>query len=219
MKQHTSIHQPHIKAKIVGSLLIIIGIVLLFNPNSLFLKLGFASLLIGIFMILMITERTIPKQIGDAQIEGNLDFIKKITKELNLIGNAIFLPKSNNLTEERIFIPLNKTTDIKLPEIDDDYVFSTGTDGKSLGISVPPSGLKLLKYLEAEGTFENAGLENIEEKLQTFIGIDLLKSVTFKKEKNGWNLHLEKTSSSTTDHPMCNQYPCPTCSAVLTAIT
>ena len=200
MKQHISIHQPHIRAKIIGSLLIIIGIVFLLNLNPLALKLGFASILIGVFMILMITDRTIPEHISDAQIEGNLDFIKKITKELNLTGNAIFLPKSNNLTEERIFIPLSTTTDIKLPEIDDDYVFSTGTDGKSLGISVPPSGLKLLKYVEGEGTFEDAGLENIEEKLQTFIGMDLLKSVTFKKEKNGWNLNLERTSSVSYTH-------------------
>lgn len=218
MKIYFSINQPHIRAKIIGIILIIIGIVFLFNPIPLYIKIGFTSILIGIFMIFMITEKSIPKRISDAHIEGNLDVVKKITGELNLTGNAVFLPKSDILTEERIFIPLNKT-DIKLPEIDDDFVFSTGMDGRSLGISIPPSGLKLLKEIEKEGDFENTEIENIEEKLQTFVGMNILRSVMFKKRQDGWKLELEKPIFCTNDHKLCKQYPCPTCSAVITSIT
>jgi hypothetical protein len=142
-----------------------------------------------------------------------------MSKELNLAGNAIFLPKSHLLSEERVFIPLHKTTEINLPVIDDQLVFSTGTDGKSLGISVPPAGLTLLKEVETEGYFDHIGLEDVEEKLQTFVGMNILKSVTLKKEPNGWKLELEQPASCSTDHSMCTQYPCSSCSAVLTAIT
>jgi len=102
MKLHFLMRQPHVKAKIIGIILIAIGIVFLLNSTSLYIKIGFASILIGIFMIFMITERSIPKKISDAQIEGNLGLVKSITKELNLAGNAVFIPKSDILTEERI---------------------------------------------------------------------------------------------------------------------
>ena len=219
MKRSVSLHQPHVKAKIIGVILIAIGIAfLLYDPGELHLKIGFASILIGIFMVFMITERSVPKTISDAQIEGNLDAVKSITKELNLAGNAVFVPKSHILSQERLFIPLT-TTDIKLPEIDDDLVFSTGGDGKSLGIAIPPSGLKLLQEIQGETDFENTGLEGVEEKLQTFVGMNLLKSVSFKKGEDGWKLELEKPLFCVNDETLCKQYPCPTCSAVLSAIT
>jgi hypothetical protein len=182
------------------------------------MKLGFSSILIGLLMIFMITERSIPKSISDAQIEGNLNAVKNITKELNLAGNAVFLPKSELRSEERIFIPLNQTN-VQVPHIDDNLVFSTGLDGGSMGISVPPSGLKLLQELEKETDFDHTELDAIEEKLQTFVGMNLLKSVSFKKGENNWSLELEKPLFCPDEKNICKQYPCPTCSAVISAIT
>lgn len=219
VKQHPRTHQPYFRAKIIGGFLIAIGLVMLINPIPLFVKLSFTAILIGVFMILLITERSIPIRISDAQLEGNLSFIKKMTKELKLAGNAIFLPKSKLLSEERVFIPVQKKNGTRLPYIDNEVVFSTGTDGKILGISVPPSGLELLKEIESEVSFHDSDLENIEEKLQTFVGINILKSVTFKKESNGWKLELEHYEPCSSDQPTCTQYPCSACSAVLTAIT
>ena len=218
-KRKFPIDQPHIRAKIIGIIIIAIGIAFLVNLTSFSLKVGFAFILIGIIMIFLITERSIPKKISDAQIEGNLDVVKSITEKLNLKGNAVFLPKSHILSEERIFIPLTKSDNVKLPFIDTDLVFLTGMDGTSLGIAVPPSGLKLLNEVEKEAAFEHTKLEDIQEQLQTFVGMDLLKSVSFKKQKNNWNLELEKPSFCTHDEIACNQFPCPTCSAVLSAIT
>jgi len=217
-KQSISLKQPHIRAKITGITLIITGISFLLVNTTLYIKLGFASILIGLFMIFMITEKSIPKNISDAQIEGNLNTIKRITKNLNLTGNALFLPKSDIRTEERIFIPLNKNNK-ETPDFDDELVFSTGADGKSLGIAVPPSGLKLLGEIEKQADFENITLDDVEESLQTFVGMDLLKSITIKKAEDKWMLELEKPVFCPKDHSLCNQYPCPTCSAVLTAVT
>jgi len=217
-KQSISLKQPHIRAKIIGLTLMITGISFLLVNTALYIKLGFASILIGLFMIFMITEKSIPKNISDAQIEGNLNTIKRITKNLNLTGNALFLPKSDIRTEERIFIPLNKNNK-ETPDFDDDLVFSTGADGKSLGIAVPPSGLKLLGEIEKQADFENITLDEVEESLQTFVGMDLLSSVTLKKVEDDWMLELEKPVFCPKDQSLCNQYPCPTCSAVLTAVT
>jgi hypothetical protein len=219
VKQQPKLHQPYIRAKIIGGVLIIIGVAFLVNPTPLFIKLAFASILIGVFMIVLITEQSVPRKISDAQIEGNFAFTKKMIKELKLAGNAVFLPKSHLLSEERVFIPAQKTTEGIIPFIDNEVVISTGTDGKNLGISVPPAGLMLLKELETEASFDHIGFNDIEEKLQTFVGMNILKSVTLKKEPNGWRLELEHPEPCCVDQPTCAQYPCSACSAVLTAIT
>jgi hypothetical protein len=167
----------------------------------------------------MITQKNILKEISDDQIKGNIDVVKLIIKELHLNGNAVFLSKSDNLNEERILIPPNKLGVIKIPEIENDNVFLIGPDRKNLGISIPPSGLKILNDLEKEENFENIKMENIEEKLQKFVGMNLHKSISFKKRGNSWILELDKPTYCPNDKNLCRQYPCPHCSAVITAIT
>lgn len=203
----------------MGITLIIIGIGFLLNPTPLNIKIAFASILIGLFMIFMITEKTIPKKISNLQIEGELHTVKKIIRQLHLEGNAIFLPRSDTLTEERILIPPKKSGIVKIPNINNDDIFLKGTDGRNLGVSLPPSGLKLLKEIEKDGDFENTDIENIEEKLQTFVGMNLLKSISFKKQQSGWKLEIDKPMFCNNGQSLHMQYPCPICSAVITAIT
>jgi len=65
VKQHTRVHQPYIRAKLFGGVLIAIGGALLsftffLSPNPLdpfHIKLAFTALLIGAFMMLLITEQ------------------------------------------------------------------------------------------------------------------------------------------------------------------
>jgi hypothetical protein len=218
MRKEWVLQQPHIKAKILGIILIFTGILLVISMSDLYIKLGFSAILIGVFMIIMITEKTVPENISNAQIKGHIDAVKQITSQLNLRGNAVFLPKSNVLTEERVFIPL-QNGEVSLPDIDDEFVFATGNDSTSLGLALPPSGLSLLNEVEKDTTFENTDIDNVEEKLQSFVGMDILKSISLKKTKKHWELILEKPLYCTNDLTFCRQYPCPSCSAVLSAVT
>ena len=170
-------------------------------------------------MIFIITEKTIPKKISDTLVKVNIDTINKLIKELNLQGNAVFLPKSDILTEERIFIPTNKSGVLKIPEIKDNDIIHIAQNGRTLGISVPPSGLKLLNEIQKDNAFKNITIENLEEKLQLFVGINLLKSISFKKQKNGWDLEIEKLSPNNNNLKLYKQYPCPTSSAAITMMT
>jgi len=210
--------QPHIRAKILGTTLLVTSIILFLYQTELTIKLGFATLLIGLFMIVMITEHTIPQHLSIAQITGNLNAVQKITENLNLTGNAIFLPKNQLRTQERIFIPLNNQT-THLPQIDDDLVFATGADGTSLGIAIPPSGLPLLNELNTETNFDTTDFDTIEEKLQTFVGHDLIKSIKLTTQQNHHTLTLDTPLGATTNSTLAAQYPSPTTSAILTAIT
>jgi hypothetical protein len=217
-KFDTYLSQPQLKAKLFGIPLIIVGVAFLFINDDTFLKLGFSFILIGLYMIVMITERTVPALISNAQIKGHTDAVRQITQQLNLKGHALFLPKNGTLTEERVFIPL-KDSKLSLPQIDNEIVFATGNSGTSLGISLPPSGLSLLREVEKETLFTDTDMEHIEEKLQTFVGMDILKSVSLKQKDALWNLTIEKPSYCIHDESLCGQYPCPSCSAVLTAIS
>ena len=77
LTKYFQFQQPHIRAKIIGVPLIILGIISLLYATSLSIKIGFTSILIGLFMIFLITEKSIPKKISDAQIEGNMDVIRR----------------------------------------------------------------------------------------------------------------------------------------------
>lgn len=170
-------------------------------------------------MIFLITEKSIPTKISDALVEANIDTVNKLIKELNLHGNAVFLPKSENLTKERIFIPPNKSGILKIPEINEDNIILIAQDGKTLGISVPPAGLKLINELEKDNAFKNINIENLEEKLHLLIGLNLLKSISFKKQKNGWDLEIENLITYSDNYKLYNQYPDPISSAIIIMIT
>ncbi len=219
LKHYYSTYHSSVRAKIVGAILIAMGIVFFINPTSLNVKIGFASTLIGIFAILMITKNSVPETISDDQIKGNIHAVKQILEKLHLEGNAVFLPKTAILSEERILIPPNNTDLIQIPDITADDVFLTRASGKNMGISMPPSGLKLLKEIEKEANFENTEAKDIEDKLQKFVGIDLITSLSFTKHNNGWILEFKKPYYCPNDENLCKRYPCPTCSAILTAIT
>jgi len=207
-----------IKAKIIGLILIIIGTLFLIEPTIINLKISFLLILLGIFTIIMITERSVPKKISDAQINGNMNTITRLISDMKLTGNAVFIPKSKDLSEERVFIPPNKTGTIKIPEITNEKIIIEDKKGKKIGISVPPSGLVLLQELENDKSLHNVRLENLEEKLQIFVGANLVKSITFRKQNFGWKLKIEKNEKNN-NFRYENQYPDPTCSAILTMIT
>ena len=219
LRQNLLLQLSNIKAKIMGIILTAMGASFFLVPTSLNVKIGFSSMLIGILIIFMSTKKSIHQQISDIQLRGNIDAVKKIIEELNLRGNAIFLSKTENLTEERILIPPTNSDIIQIPNIDNGNVLLKGLDGKNLGISIPPSGLQLLNEIEKDDRFEKTNIEDIDEKLQILVGIDLIKSLALKKVQNCWELELEKPIFCPNDPTLCKQYPCPTCSAILTAIT
>jgi hypothetical protein len=209
----------HIKIDILGVILIILGLGFLYNPTSLNLKISFTSILIGFFWIFLITEKNIPIKISEKQIQGSYEALEKIIREYNLSGNAVFLPKSKILNEEKIYIPREKTTTISLNQITDDSIFIFNKKDEILGISLPPSGIKLLNEIDKEVDFENISIEKLEQRLQKFIGMNLLKSISLKNQPDGFILEIDQPLSSKYDQKLLKQYPSPTCSAALTAIT
>ena len=218
MKIKIRLKHPNIAIKTIGIILTIIGMAFLIDPTTLNLKIGFASILIGILIVFVISLKTTPEKIFDKIIKGNIETIEKIIKELKLNGNAIIIPKTENLTEERIIIPPKNIENAKIPNIKNENVFLRGIRNKNLGIAIPPSGLQLLNEIEKEEKFKITKIEDIDKKLQIFVGMDLIKYISFKQGQEFWALELEKPNFCPKKLELCKQYPCPTCSAILIAI-
>ena len=178
MKSSIPKNQPNIFIKIAGLVLMILGLIIIINPEPLNLKLGFSSIIIGIFMIVIISEESENKK-TDYCYKGNAKIIIRILEDLEINGNAIFIPKSNQITEEKILIPPNKEGTIKIPEIKNNDLFLKGNNNENLGIVLPPSGLELLNNIEKEVKFENTEIGNIEEKLQIFVSYFFSYFATF----------------------------------------
>jgi len=218
LKIKLNLKQPNIGIKTIGIVLTIIGLVFLLDPTTLNLKIGFASILMGILILFVISLKTTPEKIFDKIIKGNIETIEKIIKELKLKGNAIIIPKTENLTEERIIIQPKNIKKVKIPSIKNENVFLKGIKNKNLGIALPPSGLQLLDDIEKEEKIKVNKIWDIEKKLQIFVGMDLVKSISFKPGQDSWVLELEKPNFCPKNLMLCKQYPCPICSAILVAI-
>jgi hypothetical protein len=207
--------------QIFGITLTIIGIILFINPTDLQIKISVGLIILGTFMIVMTSGNYVPKNTSDSKIKGNMIPIYKLIIQLKLKGNAVFIPISKNLKEERIFISPNEKGNIKIPEISNEKVLLYNKKGEILGVSLPPSGLALLDEIDKEKDFDKNNLKHIEMNLKKFVGIDLIKSVSLMKTLVGYKLEiiLNNPDFCFKNQRLCRQYPCPTCSAVLTAIS
>lgn len=212
------VRQPHFRAKLLGIPLLVVGVIFLFLNDDTLLKIGCSLILIGLFIVIMITEKTVPAFLSNAQIKGYSEAVYQIVQQLNLKGNAIILPRTNTRSEERVFIPL-QNSNLSLPQLDNEMVFATGTGRTSMGVSLPPSGLVIFGEVEKETSFENTHIENLEEKLQVFVGMEILQTLSLKQRDELWSLTVQKPLFCPKNETFCKQYPCPSCSAVLTAIS
>lgn len=231
MSIRSTLKNPPVRAKVMGSLLIVIGIFLIIShDDSIYLNIGFGAVFIGIFAIFVITEKTVPKKINNAQLLSNMEFLHSLTNNLDLNGNGLYIPAGGNLTKERVFIPLQDEEKYNLPPLDNNSVFITGTSGSSLGVVLVPPGLGLLDLYEREFgiNIEDIEIDELGQNLQMIThGLDLVKDLSIKSEDKA-HIRLKITPSKNNDicegivknrEKMCKQAGCPICSSILCAIT
>jgi hypothetical protein len=179
---------PSQRAKVLGTILIIVGIsVIILKNEEVFLNVGFGAIFIGLFAIMVIKEKTVPKRISDAQMQSNLQILSSISENLDLKGNGVYIPQGGSLTKERVFIPVSQEEKYNLPAIDDETVFVAGTSGSSLGVMFTPPGLGLLELYEndMEIDIKNIEVDELEQNLQIMIyNFGLIKDLSIKKEDN-----------------------------------
>lgn len=195
-----------IRVKLTGLLFLMIGIALILSRNdSVYQKIGFGAIFIGIYTIFVITEDSIPKILFDSQMISNMKSLYSIINSENLEGNGIYIPAGKNISNERVFIPALYNQEQGSPIINGDTVFIRGIEVEAISQDEPfnisfssnappskevniggvffPPGLELLESVEREKekTFKNMNIEELEKNLQIMIhGLDLFRSLTIK---------------------------------------
>jgi hypothetical protein len=231
MSIRLALKNPPMRAKVMGSLFIALGIYLIiFQKEDIYRKIGFGAIFIGLFAIMVITEKSIPKKINDAMLLSSMELLNSITENLDLKGNGLYIPAGGSLTKERVFIPVKEEENYNLPTLDNDTVFVTGTSGSSLGVVFIPPGLGLLDLYEREIDIkiENTDIDELEKDLQIMInGLGLIKDLSIKREsdifikliimQSAYN-NICKGIKKDKD-TLCRQTGCPICSSILCAIT
>jgi len=121
------------------------------------LVLGTGAAFLGIYAAAMSTERYVKAEALAAGCSSVLDNLNRIMTELNVNGNAVYLPASY-AGEPRIFIPAKEGSG-SIPDLRGDPTFLTGTTSSQLGLLISPLGHRLCQLLESE---LKAGLESLE---------------------------------------------------------
>ena len=116
-----------VRVKLTGLLFIVVGIALILSRDeSVFQKIGFGALFIGIYLIFVISENSIPKILFDSQMLSNMELLSSIINDQNLEGNGIYIPAGKNLTKERVFVPVFYDQERCSHIIDDETLFIKG---------------------------------------------------------------------------------------------
>jgi len=195
--------------------------------RGIYINLGFGGLFIGLFTVFVLTERALPAEITQRQMLSHARMTTELVSNLNLKGNAAYIPAKFALTKEKVMIPASDG-DLALPIMTDDLVFSLGSDRATLGIFLTPSGLDLLDGFERDLQVSNkdVGLEALEGNMQIAkLGLGLVKDFKIKQRGDDTILRIEHSSfydacktMRATSPDVCRQVACPICSAFLTGI-
>jgi hypothetical protein len=225
------LRNPQVRAKVMGSIFIAIGIYLIFlQKESVYLKIGFGAVFIGIFTFFVITERTTPKILYDAQMLSNMELLNSLINNLHLEGNGTYVPASGKLSKERVFIPAQEGEKDYIPELDDNMFFIPKTNKSSLNVVLVPPGLELLETYEKELGIktESIQIDELMQYLQIMIyGLDLIRDLSLEREGKEF-IRVTITHSQYGDickkivnemRNICRQTGCPICSSILCAVT
>lgn len=185
-------------------------------------------LFLGLFGVFVLSERSVPVKLSEAQMHGTAKMAHDFAAGLSLAGNASYLPARNGLTKERLFLPATRDGSVPPTAVSDDLTVSPGKDGSTPGMLVEPLGLNMLNDIQSgSGTsFEGIGLEAAEGALQVLKhDLGIIRDFHFKERDGKTVLRVEYKELLDAcrrirkDMPdTCRQMACAGCACMLTAV-
>ena len=238
MSATSTLKRPAVRARIFGAAMIAIGLLLLlcayiYGHWELFVMLAIGSFFLGLFAIVLITEKVVPGELSEAMQLGAMQNNHRLIQGLSLAGCGTYVPifKGGKAKDVRVFIPLKERPQERVPEADD--VFQTGTGDTAMGMTLTPPGLALMRKLEMELdiSFSRVGVQELEQYLRSeALTASLIKDVNLKVDlpKKGAGKarlivspreHLELCQKADREYMgLCKTLGCPICSSLLCAL-
>lgn len=205
--------------------LALLAYVLLEEPHDALL--AFALGMLGLFALLVLTEKVVPARAAEAILQGNARAALDTAEGLALTGRASVVPAGGNLTRDRLF--LSAAESVKpLPVLDDATVVYAAPANIRTGIAIDPSGRVLLDAWEdATGEpFASMPVANVQSALA---GLGLSEGLykRFRMREEGGRFVMEFAPldvqppclvDGATGRLPCEIAACALCSAACTAL-
>ena len=211
--------------KVFGFLSLFAGILMLVGEawwqQNVLLILGSGSVFLGIYSIVLSTERYVKAEAFTASFGSEVENLDRIMVGLEIDGKAIYLPR-DYAGSPRVFIPARDGG--PLPDVRADPVFVTGSGSSSMGIHMLPLGHSLLTYLEEE---LEAKVEDLEPSAVAVMlpplltqGLGLAASVEIDEVDLTFTVQ-SPICSSTCKRGLkaCTNVGCPLCSCIAEALS
>jgi len=233
-----SLKRPAVRARIFGALMIAAGLSLLmcayiYGHVELFLMLALGSFFLGIFAIVLITQKVVPGDLSEAMMAGAMGSNHRLIHGLSLAGNGTYVPvfKGGKAKDVLVFIPLKPKPRERIPEADD--VFQTGTGDTAMGMTLSPPGLALMRKMEEDLniSFSQIGPLELEQYLRSeAFTASLVKGVNLKVDMGrkgpgrarlivSPREHIELCRRADREYKgLCRTLGCPICSSMLCAL-
>ena len=198
---------------------------------ELFLTLALGSFFLGVFAIVLVTQKVVSRELDQAIQQGQMENHHNMLESLNVTGSGIYVPvrsPKGRIKDVRVFIPLKKKGRVKIPPLDDAEVFKTGINDTEIGISFVPPGKNLLEQFELDlgVLFVDVAPGELEQYLRSHITTaGLVKDINIKVEEDrarviitqGEHLQLCETAHESYQG-LCTTVGCPICSSILCAL-
>ncbi len=194
--------------------------------DELIVRVGFGSLLIGLLTLFLFSSSSVPKEVSRGFLLSSGRNTARTIVSLNLEGNGAYVPPGGRLSEDRVYIPLEKKPH-SLPLLNDEMVFSVGSTGPSMGVALIPPGKGLVDEVEkmTRTRFRDGSLSDATENLERLgKGTGLFNKIEVRDKGRYLEVNIVNSRFKDVCDRLWDEFPdlharigCPLCSSVLCA--
>lgn len=108
---------------------------------------AFGLAVVGLFALLVLTERAVPAAVAEATNAGSARSLDDVARGLRLAGRATVVPRGANLQDDRLFLAADESAK-PLPVLDPDTRLYAAPASVRAGLALDPPGRALADHWE-----------------------------------------------------------------------
>lgn len=189
--------------------------------------LAFALGSVGLFTLLVLTERAIPARTAQASLVGAGRALNEAAEGLALEGRASTVPPGGNLSRDRLFLAAAQSAK-PLPVLDDRTILYAGPSTVRIGVAIEPPGRELVeRWEQATGRrFADTPFAALRSSLAGMgLSEGLYRDLRLREEKGRLSLSYRPLDvkppcmdAAATERLPCERTACTLCSAACVAL-
>jgi len=208
-----------ISIALIGTMMLLYSVV---SGNSDFINMGLAGIFLGAIVLTIKGQEYVKRSTLSLTLRAYHESLRRIVEDLELEGNALYIPPYENLPKGGLFIPLRKDFDIDPGRFGEDIVFLTNVGSeRQMGLLLRSPGLELLEKFEEHLEGEITSVGEVESASSSVLkALNLAKGVYIEESEEGFEIYVEPQDIAFCRRNIssCNQLACPICSSILLAL-